>query len=736
MILDSHLQRKSRLRQEWVLTAVIAVVLLSILVFANIARPLGNVVYDHFMRWHGFRAPQDIVIVAIDDRSLKELGGWPLKRATYKNLITQLIDERYHPKAVGIDLLFLDPTPDDIILAKSLQQIPAVLPLEFKIQDDPNQSYQPSPPVGLLADAAQLGHINLSFDSDGIIRGFKAKDHQWLHFALAMHALGEPTRPPSVQDGIQRFRMVDPRIGFPMVSLVDAITNDFTKTLLKDKYVLIGVTAPSLSDRYPTLYSGKNNASTPGVAILASILNASLKKALIQEASPWIVLAWAALALFVMLQSLVLLKPRQSLLLALFLITASAVFSYTLLSMGDYWIDPVPFILVALVIQPLWAWRRLEAIVHVVQDKAADLQQFQHPDHSRPSAPTSREVVLQYGKLLDRAVASARSELDFMSTIVDEIPDAVAIFDTQDELLLCNRQLKTLLDPSKLKTGTTIAQMADLVGLSQGELLDLGPQSPDTSSPTILALSTLLGAKEFYVKNTLVASPLGGTLRLLILVDITELRQSQVQRDRALQFLSHDMRTPVASILSVTQQDHIGKSEREKIRHHGHALLHMMDDFILTISAEANKYKLREQLLDNLINDAIEQVSDLAQAKGIRIRDESDPNSIFIMANTRLLVRAFVNLLFNAVKFSPAGSSIAVAVSSRTNSQTAHIDIANPVDIKEDSHDLIPSMPGFGLGLDFVDTVIRKHQGKLMRDIPEAQGTARIHIELPYVARN
>ena len=712
------------------LTAVIAVLLLCLLVFANVARPLGNVVYDHFMRWHGFRAPQDIVIVAIDDRSLKELGGWPLKRGTYKDLLDQLADERYRPKALGVDLLFLDPTPDDIVFAKSLNQIPAVLPLEFKIQEDEKQSYQPSPPVGPLADAAQLGHINLSFDSDGIIRGFKAKDHQWLHFALAMHALGEPTRPPLVQEGTQRFRMVDPRIGFPMVSLVDAISNDFTKTLLKDKYVLVGVTAPSLSDRYPTLYSGKNNASTPGVAILASILNASLKKALIQEASPWVVLAWAALALLVMLQSLVMLKPRQSLLLALLLILASVICSYSLLSMGDYWLDPIPFILVALIIQPLWAWRRLEAIVHVVEDKAADLQQ-RHIQNPQAPAYTSREVVLQYGKLLDRAVASAKSELDFLSTIVDEMPDAVAIFDTQDELLLCNRQLKSLVGPQRLNPGTTISQMADTLGLTASTLLDLGPHAPDHNTPTIFAVPTLLGDKEFYVKNTLLTSPLGGTLRLIILTDITELRQSQVQRDRALQFLSHDMRTPVASIMSITQQDKLSKTERDKIRHHGRALLHMMDDFILTISAEANTYKLQEQLLDNLLNDAIEQVSDLAQAKGIRIRDESEPNNIFVMANTRLLVRALVNLLFNAIKFSPPNCTIAVEVSCRLSSHTAHIDIANPVDISEDAHDLIPSMPGFGLGLDFVDTVIRKHDGKLLRNIPEKQGTARIHIELP-----
>jgi CHASE2 domain-containing sensor protein len=718
--LNEHLQRKARLRREWLLTAAIAFALLGLFVYGSVARPMGNVVYDHFMRLHGFRATQDIVIVAIDDRSLKELGGWPLKRSNYQALLDQLNDERYKPKSIGIDLLFLDPTADDTALAQSIRQHKAVLPLEFKIQDDAKQTYQASPPIGPLADAAELGHINLAFDGDGIIRGFNAKDKHWPHFALAMHAQGEPQTHVNASERPQRFRMVDPRVGFPMVSLVDAIHNDFTKALLKDKYVLVGVTAPSLSDRYPTLYSGKNNASTPGVAILASILNASLNHAFIQEASPLIVLGGTALLVFVMLQSLVMLKPRQSLLLALLLIALSTLLSYGLLSQADLWLDPVPFVLVALIIQPLWAWRRLEAIVHVVQNKAADLQQFQTTERNAQALKPSREVVLQYGKLLDQAVASARSELDLLTTIVDEMPDAVAIFDASDELLLCNRQLKALIGDKHLALGSNVHQVLQTLGLN-------------IHTPSTCALPTLLGNKEFFIKNAQVPSPLGGQLRLLILTDITELRQSQIQRDRALQFLSHDMRTPVASIMSITQNEDIDKTQRQKIRHHGRALLHLMDDFILTISAEASQYTLKEELLDNLVQDAIEQVADLAQAKGIHIREDAAPSEVFVMANTRLLVRALVNLLFNAVKFSPDNSQILLNVGHNPSTQTTCITITNPVSMPAGPQDLTPSMPGFGLGLDFVDTVIRKHHGRIERVIP-AQGEAHIRIELPCIS--
>jgi CHASE2 domain-containing sensor protein len=90
--LNAHRQRKARLRREWTFTTVVALGLLALLIFADMARPLGNVVYDHFMRWEGFRSTQNIVIVAIDDRSLQELGGWPLKRSEYVKLLDRLDD--------------------------------------------------------------------------------------------------------------------------------------------------------------------------------------------------------------------------------------------------------------------------------------------------------------------------------------------------------------------------------------------------------------------------------------------------------------------------------------------------------------------------------------------------------------------------------------------------------------------------------------------------------------------
>jgi CHASE2 domain-containing sensor protein/signal transduction histidine kinase len=735
--LNAHDLRKARLQREWRLTAAIAFIFLAFLVFAEIAGPLGNVLYDHLMRLHGFRATQNIVIVSVDDRSLQELGGWPLQREKYTKLLEQLNQPCCRPKVIGLDFLFLDPTPDDDGLAKQLEKTSSTLPLAFKVDEAAPRNFQAVPPISPLAESVTLGHINLSFDSDGVIRGFNTYEQQWPHFSIALHQLGDQSKPvQSTSDVYRRFRMVDPRIGFPMVSLADALESNVSRTLLKDKYVLVGVTAPSLGDRYPTLYSGKNNASTPGVAILASVLNASLNNALIRVAPPWVIFSITLLPLLAMLQSLVMLTPRRALMLAVAMMLGSIVASYALLTFADYWIDPIPFVLIAVLIHPLWAWRRLEAIVHLVQDKAADLQQFQSADRVQNKTAPSREVVLRYAKLLDQAVASAKSELDFLAAVVDEMPDAVVIFDTQDQMLLGNQKVSELFNISH-NSGHSLNDFVTLLDLPKS-LIDqdvlLTAPSPQQ---TVVQLNTSNGPREFVVKTAKLDSPMGKNLRLIILMDITELRQSQTQRDRALQFLSHDMRTPIASILALTRRttnttdlDH----QQEKIILHAQALLHMMDDFILTVSSEASQYKVQTEMLDNLLNDSIGQVVDLADEKSILLRDQSDTSNVFVMANTRLLVRAFVNLLFNAIKFSPSNSTITISTSfqQKTSEKSAEvtITITNAVDAAIGSLDLIPSMPGFGLGLDFVDNVIRKHHGTIVRNIT-ASGLASVQLNFP-----
>ena len=740
------MREERRLRREWLLTVVMATALLAWLVFSQSARLWGDVLYDRMVTWQGFHHTDDIVLIAVDDRSLQQLGGWPLQRSRYTELLERLEDPRYRPKAVGFDLLLLDPTQHDEGLAQAMRRTPTVLPIEFT-SGLASGGIGTALPAGPLAQASRLSHINVSFDADGVIRGFRTLERNHLHFSLAMHSMGDRGHrnilQAQVSPSYQRFRMVDPSIGFPMISLSDALSEEFPLSLVKDKYVMLGVTAPSLGDRYPTLYSGEHGG-TPGVAILASVLNASLNNAFISSMSDGAVFALNWVLLSLLLVSLIFFKPRTTVLISLVLIVLGVLSSYLLLSWGNQWLNPAPFVVVAAFTQPFWAWRRLEAMTGVIYRRAKELRQLQPEERTQGGqAKSSREVVLQYAKLLDHAVDSARHELQFLSAVVDEMPDAVVIFDQQDKLLLSNNKMQALIGEAGLEHGSALSELAerwhlplgfftDLANPTPGDALPVRPsQDPQASQRNVFQIHTPQGQRDIYLKNASLDAPLGGQLHLLIFMDITELRQYQTQRDRALQFLSHDMRTPLASILSLTRPGAAtadGDMPRDKVEHHARALLGMMDDFILTVNAEAPRYDLRAELLDNLLNDAIELSNDLALAKGITIVDACGDEPVFLQANARLLVRAFLNLLFNAIKFSPPNSQIWVGCQPLTEGDKplVLVSIRNPVDRLEAEQEIA----GFGLGLHFVDTVIARHQGSIQRHLPP-EGDAEVSIKLP-----
>jgi signal transduction histidine kinase len=126
----------------------------------------------------------------------------------------------------------------------------------------------------------------------------------------------------------------------------------------------------------------------------------------------------------------------------------------------------------------------------------------------------------------------------------------------------------------------------------------------------------------------------------------------------------------------------------------------------------------------------MDRVADLAETKHILLQFEPSESAVFVYANAQLLVRALTNLLQNAVKFAPLHSTVEVTVQDRARDLPAGggvtITISNAVDASYQDK----SLPGFGLGLDFVDKVVAKHGGRIVREIPP-HGQARVVLQLP-----
>ena len=714
---------------EWLVLACLSLALLVGLSRTPVVPALGQLAYDALHRLSPAQPRSDIVIVAIDDASLQQLGGWPFSRRIYADLLRQLADTHNQPLAIGFDVLFLDPRPEDADLVAQIRRHRVVLPVELPEQGGARLMRQP---VGQYPSAAHaLAHVQVTFESDGVLRGLHLQEQGVPHLVVAM--AGRTASLPPGSAVYRRFRLASPAAGFKTIALADLLSGRVPLSELKDKYVLIGATAPSLGDHYPTVHAGRMSSGTPGVQLHASALHALLHDELIQEVPAHWQVAVGLIAVALVLGSLLVWGPLAQLLWAAAVLLALLLVSRVLLVSMNAWFDPGPAWLTIALLKPAWAWRRTSMVVRFLEARAQALEAVSRPlpklPRSWPLGRQTSDAVMRYSHVLDDALDVVKQQLSSLSAIVHGAPNAMLVLDAQGRISLFNQRVQAWLPAGLVHEGAAIGPVLQYLGCAEGQTLSaLVGQDHFVMTPGAGA-----GAgQRYFVLNVIALSPDAGQhMHLLSLLDITDMRALQAQRERTLELLSHDMRTPVASILSLAQER--AAETAEKIQRHARTLLEMMDDFILSIQAKERHYALAETLFDDVLDEAIYQVRDLAQQRGMVIDWQESEAGLFVQAAPRLLIRVLANVLVNAIRHGQAGSTIEVrtVVLHEQAQSCLRCTVRNRVGLPEAASAGM-AHKGFGLGMGFVEEVMHKHHGHVQFDVRRAPGAhAQVSLTLP-----
>lgn len=719
---------------------LISTALLAVLVWSDAGGSISKRAYDRLELLLGFRASPEVVLVAIDEHSQRELGGWPVSRLHYARLIERLVDEGQAPAVLGFDLLFLNERETDVVLAAQMARLPVVLPAVLSssgpgVGGSAAAQWQATAP--LLAKAARAsGHIHVRYESDGILRGIQTRLWGQLHFSLAlMEAAGLPNQAAWPYADYLRFPMVDPARPFTTLRLSDLLDAGKPLPALKGKIVLVGVTDPLLGDHHATIYSGSAASGTPGVAILASAVNAQLGGRWVRVVPAAWIFTGSLVLLFGVILALQVWHPRRLRVMTLSIALSLPVISVVALIGGGWWVDLVSIWLTLFVLALMWVWLRLESNLRYLKRKSRELQVG---GSSRPQV-RSAGGISQLEQDLDWAIELQGRQLDLLHQMMEHLPEAMAVIDPGSMVVQLNGRMQAL-GRGGLRSGISLRDLAQELGLpadTWDALVTLSAQ-PDAS----LQVRCPVGERSVYIKTTTFDAQGTQGLRLLMLLDVTELKQSQAQRDQALSFLSHDMRTPVASILALSRQLQSLEGapaqcavDAVRVMGHAHQLMRLMDGFLFESMAHGQNLNLAQRLIDDLLDDAMAQVRDLASARGMQILFESGERYFFVQVSTSLMVRVFMNLLLNAIKYGERGTQITVLAESAGPS-AVRITVSNRIAALGTDVDETIMTQGFGLGLDFVRTVLERHEGQLHTDIDKASGLARVSISLPGLMDN
>ena len=321
----------------------------------------------------------------------------------------------------------------------------------------------------------------------------------------------------------------------------------------------------------------------------------------------------------------------------------------------------------------------------------------------------------------------------FFEAILAQLRDGVVIADACGCLLFVNAQASEWLAlPSREMDDTSLLQLGrELVVGEEGGGWAAVVQEALSTGRSQLECRSRRGQDMYLDMLRIRAGRQPGEVLILMLKDISDVKQAMRARSEMLDFLSHDLRSPMISLLALgeryRQQPGTMPDLLEQMEHYAQRSLSIAEQFLQLARAEATQ-EADMTPLDMLpvVESAVEQVMLQAQQRRVRLRFEYLPeDDVWVSGNHELLERAVVNLLTNAIKYSHPDSQVEVRLYCEEGSVRCEVVDAGVGIEPEFLEHLFKRFRraqssggartrGAGLGLRFVKVVAERHNGDIL----------------------
>jgi two-component system phosphate regulon sensor histidine kinase PhoR len=324
-----------------------------------------------------------------------------------------------------------------------------------------------------------------------------------------------------------------------------------------------------------------------------------------------------------------------------------------------------------------------------------------------------------------------------MIAVLNSATDAVLAIDHQGRIAFAN------LAAERMFGRPTQELIGDPLGwkLPNEQVLDAVRASTEDGRRSIVEMKR--GNELFQVTVSPIIS--GGEWTALVSFhDVTEVRRAEQIRRDFVANVSHEFRTPLAAIRSVIETLENGamadpSAAREffaQANFEIERLTNMVQDLMELSRIESGEIPLRREHIDlGLITErAVGRLTSPGGANLPRVEVELEPRLPPVVADPERLERAIVNLVHNAIKFTPSEGVIHVSV--RSAGGAVHVDVSdNGIGISPSELPRVferfykagggrRSGEGTGLGLAIVKHTIEAHRGRVHAESEEGRGSS------------
>ncbi len=593
----------------------------------------------------------DVVVVAIDARSLHEMPVWPWPRSWHATVIDKLHAAGARQIVMDVDFSAASVKAEDGLLSAALARAgdSVILPVFQQATDQPDGAgahVVATAPLPIFAQHTRIASANVRPDSDGIVRRM-ARVETWSGAVVPTVASVVAGAQPSAGRYFIDFGIRAERI--TTVSYVDVLRGTVDPAVFAGKAVLVGATALELGDQVATPIGGV----MPGVMVQALATESLLLHRDLLQISRGLTLGLACLLLVV----------TEAICRRRGWVRGLAVGAGTL----------VPIIGIPIVIQaqlPL----QLDTAPWLVAVAASFL-----------AALCSRLRDLDL-RLIGQAILLRRTDA-LMRRVVESSSDGLLVIDEGGKVQSANPAAERMLGQ----------QSGELVGQHFFDVIATANHQPPIHSLSRMAYAERPSQVELTRPDgsTLIADvaltriPDHPTATFVALLhDVTEMKMREaelrVARDQAeaasnskSQFLanmSHELRTPLNAVIGfseIMKGELLGPIGTESYRGYSHSihdsakhLLSIINDILDISSIESGSPRLYEGIHEpeQICQSVIALVNGRAETAGVALVVNIDPATELLFADGRMVKQMLINLLGNAIKFSPKGSRVELKV--------------------------------------------------------------------------
>jgi two-component system phosphate regulon sensor histidine kinase PhoR len=360
------------------------------------------------------------------------------------------------------------------------------------------------------------------------------------------------------------------------------------------------------------------------------------------------------------------------------------------------------------------------------------------------SSPDNEDEISRLNQAFNSMSQQLRTQIDELvgertklSAVLNNMADGILIAGEDGTVLLINpaaeRMFKTTAEASLGKTLVEVVR--------HHQLVELWHRCKNTGQPQTASYEISLERIFVQAGAAPMDSGLPGAV-LLVLQDLTRIRRLETLRRDFVSNVSHELRTPLASMKALTEtlregaiddppaaQRFLGRMDIEI-----DTLTQMVEELLELSRIESGRVPLENRLVnpEELVDKAVDRMVLQAQRAGLTIEKQTPAILGKVSVDFNRMIQVIVNLLHNAIKFTPPGGTIYCGIEEKpegivffVQDTGVGIDAESLPRIFERFYkaDKARSGGGTGLGLSIARHLVEAHGGRIWAESEPGKGT-------------